>query len=55
MIKLLERLRGKKEVKSLEKEAERMKILREQTQLQIERILDPKCSGIEGELIGFDR
>lgn len=55
MKKLLERLRGKKEVGKLEREAERMKTLREQTQIQIDKILDANCSGIEGELIGFDR
>lgn len=54
-MKLLERFRGKKEVSRLEKEAERMKILREQTQTQIDRILDANRSGIEGELIVFDR
>lgn len=54
-MKLLERLRGKKEIGRLEKEAERMKTLRVQTQIQIEQLLDPKCSGIEGELINFDR
>lgn len=55
MKKLIERLKGKKEVGRLEKEAERMKILRVQTQKQIDKILDANCSGIEGELIGFDR